>query len=612
MSGTEIQASVLHGIKDLRVEPRDLPPPSQDELQIRIASTGLCGSDLHYYSHFRNGDILVQEPLSLGHESAGIITAVGSNVASSSFSIGDKVALEVGVPCDSCDRCAQGRYNICKSMRFRSSGKSFPHYQGTLQQRLNHPSKWCHKLPPDLSLDVGALLEPLGVALHAFRRSHMPEDGGGASVLVFGAGAVGLFDLHYYSYFRNGDILVQEPLSLGHESAGIITAVGSNVASSSFSIGDKVALEVGVPCDSCDRCAQGRYNICKSMRFRSSGKSFPHYQGTLQQRLNHPSKWCHKLPPDLSLDVGALLEPLGVALHAFRRSHMPEDGGGASVLVFGAGAVGLLCAAVAKLKGARQVIIADIDAGRVAFAVANGFAHHSFTVPMRRGNDIDESLEIARETAAAITAVAGIGEVDVVFECTGVPSCVQAGIFSTKAGGRLMLVGMGHPVQTLPLGAAALREVDIVGVFRYADTYPESIAIVQQAMRSNDGPDFAKLVTHRFQGLAQAGQAFEMAGRTKDDSGRLVLKVVIDTDCEDVRKSAHSYVNVKPSSQIWLKSGVSCVMLLIMQACTLTLVQKLTTAAKRRLDVNDRPRAVEAEPQKSRLHPLKRHFVYTA
>lgn len=90
-----------------------------------------------------------------------------------------------------------------------------------------------------------------------------------------------------------------------------------------------------------------------------------------------------------------------------------------------------------------------------------------------------------------------------------------------------MLVGMGHPVQTLPLAAAALREVDIVGVFRYANTYPESIQIVQQASKA--GIDLTKLVTHRFSGLAAAPEAFEMAGKTKDEGGKLVLKVVIDS-----------------------------------------------------------------------------------
>ncbi len=98
---------------------------------------------------------------------------------------------------------------------------------------------------------------------------------------------------------------------------------------------------------------------------------------------------------------------------------------------------------------------------------------------------------------------------------------------SVVAGGRLMLVGMGHPIQTLPLAAAALREVDIVGVFRYANTYSESIELVNKA--KDMGIDLTKLVTHRFKGLSEAPKAFDMAGRTKDDSGQLVIKVVIDS-----------------------------------------------------------------------------------
>lgn len=203
-----------------------------------------------------------------------------------------------------------------------------------------------------------------------------------------------------------------------------MTAVGSDV--SNFTEGDKVALEVGLPCEQCQRCREGRYNLCKEMRFRSSGKSFPHFQGTLQEQINHPAKWCYKLPDEINLDVGALLEPLSVALHAFRRSQMQKN---ATVLVFGAGAVGLLCAAVAKLRGAVRIVIADIDAGRLEYAVSNGFAHSSYTVPMRRGNDIDENLTIAKDVASEIGKIDGIGEFDVTFECTGVPSCVQAGIY---------------------------------------------------------------------------------------------------------------------------------------------------------------------------------------
>lgn len=339
-------------------------------------------------------------------------------------------------------------------------------------------------------------------------------------------------DLHYYNHYRNGDIIVKEPMSLGHESAGVVVAVGSE-AQANFKVGDKVALEVGQPCGECERCKEGRYNICKGMKFRSSAKAFPHAQGTLQDRINHPAAWCHKLPDDLSLDLGALLEPLGVAIHATRRAQLPPL---SNVLVFGAGAVGLLVAGMARISGAGNVIIADIDEGRVNFAVNNGFAHAGFTVPLKRGQTIEENLEIARETAAAIGKVKKttgdeFGEVDAVFECTGVPSCLQASIYATRPGGRVLLIGMGHPIQTLPISAAALREVDIVGVFRYANTYPTGIEVVSK-QPGPDYPDFSKLVTHRYKGLDSIPEAFEMAAKTKDAAGKLVLKVVVEMNDE--------------------------------------------------------------------------------
>lgn len=142
-----------------------------------------------------------------------------------------------------------------------------------------------------------------------------------------------------------------------------------------------------------------------------------------------------RLPDDMSLDLGALLEPLGVAIQASKRAQLAP---GSTVLVFGAGAVGLLVAAMAKISGAGTVVIADIDAGRVQFAVDNKFAHRNFTVPMKRGSAIEEQLDIAKEVAAEIAKMTKdsgeeVGEVDAVFECTGVPSCVQASIFVSPA-----------------------------------------------------------------------------------------------------------------------------------------------------------------------------------
>lgn len=138
-----------------------------------------------------------------------------------------------------------------------------------------------------------------------------------------------------------------------------------------------------------------------------------------------------RLPGHVSLDLGALLEPLSVAIHANRRAALSRD---SRILVFGAGTVGLLAAAMAKIDGASDVIIADIDQGRVDFAVEHGFANVGYTMTAQRGENIDENLKMAKETAAGIAKVGTqgegeLGEFDAVFECTGVPSCVQAAIY---------------------------------------------------------------------------------------------------------------------------------------------------------------------------------------
>ena len=151
-------AAVLHGPKDLRVDSRTLWPPQQGQAQVAVVSTGLCGSDcmfsspqprppshttpVHYYLHGRNGDFALQSPLVLGHEATGVVTAVGPGVKN--LHIGQRVAIEAGVMCKNCDYCLKGRYNLCKKLRFASSAKTFPHLDGTLQERMNHPAHVLH------------------------------------------------------------------------------------------------------------------------------------------------------------------------------------------------------------------------------------------------------------------------------------------------------------------------------------------------------------------------------------------------------------------------------------------------------------------------------------
>ncbi|KAI9164083.1 putative sorbitol dehydrogenase protein [Paramyrothecium foliicola] len=354
-------------------------------------------------------------------------------------------------------------------------------------------------------------------------RTIEPPAAGELQVAVLRTGICGS-DQHYYNHFRNGDILIREPMALGHESSGVVEAIGPDVEG--FQPGDRVALEVGLPCDKCDLCRAGRYNICSGMRFRSSAKAFPHFQGTLQGRVNHPARWCHKLPDTVSLEEGALLEPLSVAIHAVRRARVKPE---IRALVLGAGAVGLLVAAMLRVEKVASITIADIEGRRVGFATANGFADVGVTVPRKRpaSDSIEDKLALAQESAGALMGIEA-KSYDVVFECTGVEACVQASIYATTPGGAVMLIGMGTPIQTLPMSAAALREVDLLGVFRYANTYRYGLEILSDKAKSGL-PDVSKLATHRFSGFDQVGDAFAMAARPVDEQGNLVLKVVIET-----------------------------------------------------------------------------------
>lgn len=137
-----------------------------------------------------------------------------------------------------------------------------------------------------------------------------------------------------------------------------------------------------------------------------------------------------RLPDGLSLDLGAVIEPLSVAMHARHRAGLPAK---STVLVFGAGPVGLLVAAVSKASDAEAVIIADIQKDRVDFAVANGYADAAFVVPAARPQTIDEKLAYAQDVAAEIKAIElrgrPVGDVSAVYECTGVETCLQSSIY---------------------------------------------------------------------------------------------------------------------------------------------------------------------------------------
>lgn len=166
----------------------------------------------------------------------------------------------------------------------------------------------------------------------------------------------------------------------------------------------------------------------------------------------------------------------------------------------------------------------------------DGVMTPSSTISFQSQLDYTKSLARAmlEETAASSPMLVDDEDdgVDITFECTGKEECMHTSLYATKAGGKVIMVGMGTPIQTLPLSVAHLREIDILGIFRYANTYATGIKLLCARDRPNRGgyvlPNLDEMVTHRFKGLENAKGAFELASRTIDDNGNLVLKVVIE------------------------------------------------------------------------------------
>ncbi|KAK4555954.1 hypothetical protein LTR86_007174 [Recurvomyces mirabilis] len=267
-------------------------------------------------------------------------------------------------------------------------------------------------------------------------------------------------DVHYWQHGAIGDFVVRAPMVLGHESSGTVTEVGDKVTS--VKVGDRVAMEPGIPCRRCPRCKEGMYNLCVDMRFAAT----PPIDGTLAKYYVLPEDFAYKLPENMSFEEGALMEPLSVGVHINKQAGTKN---GSTVVIFGAGPVGLLCGSVAKAYGANKIVIVDINQERLDFAKKYAATH-----------TIVSKKQSAAETAAQIIKECEIVEgADIVMDATGAEPCIQAGIHVLRAGGTYVQGGMGKPDIMFPIGAAGAKELNIKGSFRYnAHDYETAIGLV--------------------------------------------------------------------------------------------------------------------------------------
>ncbi len=317
----------------------------------------------------------------------------------------------------------------------------------------------------------------------------VPTPGPGEVLIEIKAVGVCGSDVHYYEHGRIGSYVVRQPLILGHESAGVIVNVGSGVNTSR--IGQRVAIEPGIPDGICVQCRAGRYNLCPNVRFFGT----PPIDGAFTNYVTIPASFAYSLPASLSDEEGALIEPLSVGLWACRKAQLQ---GADRLLITGAGPIGLLTMKVALALGASQITMTDVSPQRLETARKLGATR---------------TVNVARE---ALTDA--VVEADVLIECSGNQKALMDGIRSLRPAGKVVAVGMspGEEV-SVPMAFLQNHEITLTGTFRYANTYADAISLVAAGLI-----DLKPIITGHY-ALTETEQALQA---TKQDPANIKSIVV--------------------------------------------------------------------------------------
>ncbi|MDX1521643.1 MAG: alcohol dehydrogenase catalytic domain-containing protein, partial [Anaerolineae bacterium] len=293
-------------------------------------------------------------------------------------------------------------------------------------------------------------------------------------------------DLHSYKDARIGDNVIMEPFILGHEFAGVVEAVGPDAVDGNFeplTIGTRVAVDPAQPCWHCEMCEQGNPNLCYNLHFCGL---FPD-RGSLCERLLMPARTCFPIPDSMDDATAALLEPLGIAVHAVDLARIRVAN---SVAILGAGCIGLSILKLAKLSGAHPIFVTDKFPWRLAVAERNG------AIPI----NCDQV-----DAVQAVWEVTNGRGVDVAIEAAWADHSVQQAAEMTALGGRMVVVGISEDDGlTFKHSTVRRKGLTIRLARRMKHTYPRSIRLVESG-----AVNLTDLVSHRFP-LAKTPQAFAL------------------------------------------------------------------------------------------------------
>jgi len=277
----------------------------------------------------------------------------------------------------------------------------------------------------------------------------LPELGEQDLLVEMRSGGICGSDMHYYADGRNGSNILTRPTVLGHEGAGVVVAAGGR---STVAPGTPVVIEPAVPCGACRSCRSGRYNICTSSYCFGS----PPTNGLFATRVVVPDSTVHPLPDSIPPEIGALIEPLAVAVWAVERAQVRA---GDRLLITGAGPIGLLVAQVAMDRGAADIVVTDVNDDRLAAAARLG---------------VTRVINIARDDL-------DLTGLDRLIECSGSPAALISGLMTLGPAARATVVGQAAPaLDGIPLAFLQRWEIDLVTAFRYANAFPTAIALVDE------------------------------------------------------------------------------------------------------------------------------------
>lgn len=325
----------------------------------------------------------------------------------------------------------------------------------------------CHA-PEDLRLDTFES-EPLGPQQLAVRVAY---------------GGICGSDLHYFRHGGFGTVRIREPMVLGHEVSGIVSAVGSAVTH--FVVGQRIAISPSRPCGQCQYCQKGQHNHCLDMRFYGSAMRFPHVQGAFRESLVIEATQAHALNDTLSLSLAALAEPLSVGLHAIQRAGSVF---GKHVLVTGCGPIGALLIAGLRRAGAARIVAVDVAERPLACARAMG---------------ADETINLSTTPEGLAPFAAHKGVFDVMFEASGNDKALRSGLDVVTPRGVIVSIGLGGDT-TLALNQLVGKELELRGTFRFHEEFAVAVRFL------NEGLIDARPVISHVIDFDQATQAFELA-----------------------------------------------------------------------------------------------------